>query len=177
MAMKAAPEHIAYVAPLNVGRNGKRDAMGLIDVEPRSSTYGQVVGQMDFPRNDNELHHFGWNACSACLCPQNPHPHMERRYLVVPGIGSSRIHILDTKADHNHPKIVKVIEPEEFIKKTGYTSPPAIHCGPDGIYGSALGSASGDGPGGIFLMDANTFELKGPWEKEGTPHETEIHVR
>jgi hypothetical protein len=95
----------------------------------------------------------------ACLCPQAPHPHMERRYLVVPGIGSSRIHVLDTKADPNHPKIVKVIEPEEFIKKTGYTSPHTIHCGPDGVYGSALGSASGDGPGGIFLMDAETFEL------------------
>ena len=94
---------------------------------------------------------------------------MERRYLIVPGIGSSRIHILDTKADPKHPKIVKVIEPEEFIKKTGYTSPHTIHCGPNGIYGSALGSASGDGPGGIFLMDANTFELKGPWEKKRGP--------
>ena len=169
MAMKAAPEHIAYVSLLNVGKNGKHDAMGVIDVDPHSTTYGQFVGQVDFPGNDNELHHFGWNACSACLCPQNPHPHMERRYLIVPGIGSSRIHILDTKAGHNHPKIVKVIEPEEFIKKTGYTSPHTIHCGPDGIYGSALGSASGDGPGGIFLMDANTFELKGPWEKERGP--------
>ena len=169
MAMKAAPERIAYVALLNVGKNGKRDAMGVIDVDPRSSTYGQFVGQVDFPNDDNELHHFGWNACSACLCPQAPHPHMERRYLIVPGIGSSRIHILDTKADPNHPKIVKVIEPEEFIKKTGYTSPHTIHCGPDGIYGSALGSASGDGPGGIFLMDANTFELKGPWEKDRGP--------
>src|SRR2546429_5537625 len=63
---------------------------------------------------------------------------MERRYLIVPGIGSSRIHILDTKADPKHPKIVKVIETEEFIKKTGYTSPHTIHCGPDAIYGSAL---------------------------------------
>ena len=93
----------------------------------------------------------------------------DSRYLIVPGIGSSRIHILDTKADPKHPKIVKVIEPEEFIRKTGYTSPHTIHCGPDGIYGSALGSASGDGPGGIFLMDADTFELKGPWEKEHGP--------
>ena len=142
MAMQAAPERIAYVALLNVGKNGKRDAMGVINVDPRSPAYGQFVGQVDFPNDDNELHHFGWNACSACLCPQAPHPHMERRYLVVPGIGSSRIHILDTKADPNHPKIVKVIEPEEFIKKTGYTSPHTIHCGPDGIYGSALGSAS-----------------------------------
>jgi 56kDa selenium binding protein (SBP56) len=54
---------------------------------------------------------------------------------------------------------VKVIEPEEFINKTGYTSPHTIHCGLDGVYGSALGSASGEGPGGIFRMDANTFEL------------------
>ena len=99
MAMKAAPEHIAYVCLLNVGKNGKHDAMGVIDVEPQSPTYGQLVSQVDFPGNDNELHRFGWNACSACLCPQNPHPHMERRYLIVPGIGSSRIHILDTKAD------------------------------------------------------------------------------
>jgi len=84
----------------------------------------------------------------------------------VPGIGSSRIYILDTKPDPKQPKIVKVIEPEEFIKKTGYTSPHTIHCGPDCIYGSALGSANGDGPGGIFLMDANTFELKGQWEQD-----------
>jgi methanethiol oxidase len=169
VAMKAAPEQIAYVALLNVGKNGKRDAMGVIDLEPRSSTFGQLLGQVDFPGGDNELHHFGWNACSACLCPQAPHPHMERRYLIVPGIGSSRIHILDTKADPKHPKIVKVIETEEFIKKTGYTSPHTIHCGPDAIYGSALGSASGDGPGGIFLMDPNSFELKGPWEKDHGP--------
>ena len=41
----------------------------------------------------DELHHFGWNACSSCLCPYVPHPHMERRYLIVPGLRSSRIHI------------------------------------------------------------------------------------
>ena len=94
MAMKAERERLAYVALLNVNANGgttgKRDAMGVIDLDPNSGDYGKLVGQTDFPNDDNELHHFGWNACSACLCPQNPHPHMERRYLVVPGIGSSR---------------------------------------------------------------------------------------
>jgi methanethiol oxidase len=171
MAMQAPPERLAYVALLNVGNKSARDAIGVIDVDPNSSGYGRIVGQVDFPRGDNELHHFGWNACSACLCPQAPHAHMERRYLVVPGIGSSRIHILDTKENPKQPKIVKVIEPEEFIKKTGYTSPHTIHCGPDGVYGSALGSATGDGPGGIFLMDANTFELKGPWEVDRGPQQ------
>ena len=57
MAMQAAPERIAYVALLNVGKNGKRDAMGVIDVDPSSPTYGQFVGQVDFPNGDNELHH------------------------------------------------------------------------------------------------------------------------
>jgi len=171
MAMKAPPERLAYVALLNVGKTGKKDAMGVVDLDPNSSEYGRLVGQVDFPHDDNELHHFGWNACSACLCPQNPHPHMERRYLIVPGIRSSRIHILDTKPNPRQPKIVKVIEPEEFIKKTGYTAPHTFHCGPDGVYGSALGSPSGDGPGGIFLMDAETFELKGPWEQDRGPQQ------
>lgn len=171
MAMQAPPEQLAYVALLNVGNNGKSDALGVIDVDATSPEYGRLVGQVNFPGNDNELHHFGWNACSACLCPQTPHPHMQRRYLIVPGISSSRMHILDTKDNPRQPKIVKVIEPEEFIRKTGYTAPHTIHCGPEGVYGSALGSATGDGPGGIFLMDANTFELKGPWEKDRGPQQ------
>jgi hypothetical protein len=34
----------------------------------------------------DELHNFGWNACSSALCPWAPPPHVERRYLVVPGL-------------------------------------------------------------------------------------------
>ena len=99
MAMQAPAERLAYVTMLNVDKNGRHDAMGVVDLDPASTSYGQLVGQMELPNGDNELHHFGWNACSACLCPQAAHPHMERRYLIVPGIGSSRIHILDTKPD------------------------------------------------------------------------------
>src|SRR6476660_6927485 len=119
MAMQAPPESLAYVALLNVGNNGQKDAMGVVDLDPGSSSYGRLIGQVNFSGGDNELHHFGWNACSACLCPQAPHAHMERRYLIVPGIGSSRFHILDTKEHPRQPTIVKVIEPEEFIQKTG----------------------------------------------------------
>ena len=66
----------------------------------------------------------------------------------MPGLRSSRIHILDTKPDPRHPKIVKVIEPEEIAEKTGYTRPHTIHCGPEGIYVAALGNAEGKAPGG-----------------------------
>lgn len=92
----------------------------------------------------------GWNACSSCLCPNAPHAHMQRRYLIVPGMRSSRIHILDTAADPRQPKLVKVIEAEEVIRKTGYSRPHTAHCGPDGIYVNALGDSEANGPGGIF---------------------------
>ena len=169
LAMQAAPERIAYVSLLNVGRNGKRDAMGVINVDPSSSAYGQLVGQVDFPNGDNELHHFGWNACSAHLCPHAAHPHVERRYLIVPGINSSRIHIIDTKPDPRNPKIVKVIEPETLAARTGYASPHTIHCGPDGILVSALGAPDGGGPGGLFVMDHESFDVLGKWELDRGP--------
>jgi selenium-binding protein 1 len=169
MAMQAPPEKLAFVAILNVGNGNGKDALGVVDTKQGSPTYGQIVGKLELPHGDNELHHFGWNACSSCLCPYAPHPHMERRYLIVPGIGSSRLHIIDTKPDPKQPKIVKIIEPEEFIEKTGYTSPHTIHCGPAGIYGSALGSADGNGPGGIFVMDPDSFDVLGQWEIDRGP--------
>jgi selenium-binding protein 1 len=119
MAMEAPAEKLAYVAMVNGKNNGRPDAMGVVDVDPASSGYGNLVGQVDMPHAGDELHHFGWNACSACLCPHAAHPHVERRYLVVPGIHSSRIHILDTKPDPRKPQIVKVIEPETLAARTG----------------------------------------------------------
>ena len=57
-----------------------------MDLDSASSGYGRIVGQLDMPNVGDELHHFGLNACSACLCPYAPHPLVERRYLIVPGI-------------------------------------------------------------------------------------------
>ena len=168
MAMEAPAEKLAYVAMLNPTRKGP-DAMGVIDVDEESKSYGRIVGRVDMPNAGDELHHFGWNACSSCLCPYSPHPHMERRYLVVPGLRSSRIHILDTKADPRNPKLVKVIEPETVTSRTGYSRPHTVHCGPEGIYMNALGSPSGDGPGGIFVLDGETFDVRGTWEIDRGP--------
>ena len=164
LAAEAPEEKLAYVALLNV--NGGRDAMGVVDVDPASQDYGRLVGRTEMPETGDELHHFGWNACSSHLCPWAPHAHVERRYLIVPGIHSSKIHVLDTKPDPTRPRIVKVIERDELVAKTGYTAPHTVHCGPDGIYLSALGDAAGDGPGGLFVMDHESFELRGAWEKD-----------
>src|SRR3546814_11252881 len=97
---------------LNVESEPRPDALAVVDVDPASSKYAQIVGRVDMPEAGDELHHFGWNACSSALCPYAPHPHIERRYLIVPGLRSSRIHIVDTKPNPRKPRIVTVIEPE-----------------------------------------------------------------
>ena len=168
LAGRAPAEKLAYVAEFDPGRK-RPDRIAVVDVDPASSSHATVVGRVAMPTAGDELHHFGWNACSSSLCPNAPHPHLERRYLVVPGIRSSRIHILDTKPDPMKPKVVKVIEPAEIADRTGYTRPHTVHCGPDGIYVSALGSADGKGPGGVFLMDHDSFEVRGRWEVERGP--------
>ena len=169
LAMEAPAEKLAYVAMLNASGTQRPDALAVVDVDPQSTGYGHIVGQLDMPNAADELHHFGWNACSASLCPYAPHPHIERRYLIVPGINSSRIHIVDTKPDPKKPEIVKVIEPETLADRTGYASPHTIHCGPEGIYSSALGAPNGDGPGGIFVIDHDSFDILGKWELERGP--------
>ncbi|SDR40265.1 selenium-binding protein 1 [Rhizobiales bacterium GAS191] len=170
MAMKAPPEKLAYVAAFDPDRR-KPDAIAVVDVDPQSPAYSSIVGTVEMPNIGDELHHFGWNACSSCLCPNAPHPHMERRYLIVPGLRSSRIHVLDTKPDPRKPKIVKVISPEDIAEKTGYTRAHTVHCGPGGIYVSALGNAEGKAPGGIFVMDQESFEPLGRWEVDRGPQQ------
>jgi selenium-binding protein 1 len=168
LAAQAPAEKLAYVVTINP--EGRRpDALVVVDLDPASRSYAQVVGRVEMPNVGDELHHFGWNACSSALCPYAPHPHIERRYLIVPGLRSSRIHIFDTKPDPRKPRLVKTIEPDELMAKTGYSRPHTVHCGPEGIYMSALGDEKGDGPGGIFILDHDTFAVKGRWELDRGP--------
>ncbi len=168
LAGQAPPETHAFVACFDP--EAKRpDAITVVDTDPASPTYGSVVGSVEMPFVGDELHHFGWNACSSALCPTSPHPHLERRYLVVPALRSSRIYIIDTKPDPRHPKIVKVLEPEELGKRAGYSRPHTVHCGPEGLYLACLGGYEEEGPGGIALLDHESFDVRGRWEVDRGP--------
>ena len=68
--------------------------------------------------------------------------------------------------------MIKTIEPEELLRKTGYSRPHTVHCGPEGIYICTLGGGGSDGtqgPPGIFIMDCETFEIRGKWEIDRGP--------
>ena len=103
----------------------------------------------------------GTAARSACHGP-------DRSHLILPGFRSSRIHVVNVADDPRRPRIEKVIEPEEVVRKTGYTRPHTAHCMPGGnVVVSMLGDAEGNGAGGFAMLDAETFELKGRWENGG----------
>jgi methanethiol oxidase len=170
-AMQAAPERYGYVAYLNVD-NGNPDGLAVVDLDENSPTFSHIINRLELPNIGDELHHFGWNACSSALCPSSAHPHLERRYLIVPTLRTSRIYIVDTKPDPLQPKIVKIIEGKEVAECAGYSRLHTVHCGPDAIYVNAMGGTNnGDGPGGILLLDHFDFRVLGPWEIDRGPQE------
>ncbi|WP_045836523.1 selenium-binding protein SBP56-related protein [Hyphomicrobium sp. 99] len=171
LASEAPPEKFAYTLLLS-GDFSKPDALAIVDVDPASAQYGKIVHTVTMPNKGDEFHHFGWNACSSALSPLSGHAFIERRYLIIPGLRSSRLYIIDTKPHPTQAKIHKIIEPEEIFHKTGYSRPHTVHCGPDGIYVSTLGGAGPDGtdgPPGIFILDCETFDVLGRWEIDRGP--------
>ncbi len=154
-AIQAEPEKILYTVALYTGTGIREpDYLATVDVDPASPTYSQVIHRLPMPNLGDELHHFGWNACSSC----HADPSKTRRFLIVPGFRSGRIHIIDT-ADPKAPQIYKVIEPEEIQEKANLSAPHTVHCLEDGtVMISMLGDAQGNSPGGFLLLDEN-FEV------------------
>jgi selenium-binding protein 1 len=105
--------------------------MTVIDVTPNSEAYGQVVGWTDVPGVGDELHHFGWNACSSALKHEGHDlDGIARRYLLVPGLRSSNIHVLDTQPDPRNPRLMKTIRRRPQRIDLGAQHPMALEVRP-----------------------------------------------
>ncbi|MGW5643552.1 selenium-binding protein SBP56-related protein [Saccharopolyspora sp. NPDC003752] len=169
-AIAAPAERLAYVVAFD--RSGQQpDALTVVDTDPGSASFGRVVGWADLPTRGDELHHFGWNACSSAFAHSGHHTDgLQRRYLLLPGLRSSNVHIYDTHPDPRQPRLVRTVTAEELATGAGYSRPHTLHCGPDGIYLSCLGGANGDdGPGGIAVLDHDTFDVVRAWETDRGP--------
>ena len=164
-AQRSPPEKLLYATALYVGSDDRQpDYLATVDVDRDSPTYSQVVHRLPMPQPGDELHHFGWNACSSC----HGDAEKSRRYLVLPGLLSGRIHIVDA-ADPARPKLHRIIEPAEIVSKTDLSAPHTVHCLPGGeIMLSMLGDGHGNAPGGFLLLDQD-FQIAGRWENPRRP--------
>lgn len=111
LAMEAPVETLAYTLMLSPDGT-EPDGLAVVDVDPQSATYGTIVHHVLMPNLGDEFHHFGWNACSSALSPLTGHAFLERRYLIVPGIRSSRIYIIDIKGGPKAAKLHRSSRPK-----------------------------------------------------------------
>lgn len=161
-AIQSPPEKQLYVVGLHTGTEvNEPDFLATIDTDPASTSYGQITHRLPMTHIGDELHHYGWSACSSCHGDANK----PRRYLVIPGLRSSRIYVVDT-VDPARPSLHHVIEPDEIHRKTNLSAPHTVHCLDDGsVMISMLGDAKGNAPGGFLLLD-EWFNVVGKWEND-----------
>ena len=132
------PDPSFYPSPGSAAAGAAGDARLRGDAQ-----HGQLTGRDRRARPRGRLGHLRQSS-AASTCPTSatscttsagtparprcargpPHPHVERRYLLVPGLRSSRIHVLDVKDDPRSPKLVKVIEAEEIATQGRLQPPP-----------------------------------------------------
>ena len=113
-AMQAPREKLLYTIAIYTGTGiQKPDYLATIDNDPDSPTYSQVISRCEVPGIGDELHHMGWNACSSCFDDAS----MARKYLLVPGVRSSNIHIIDCATDPRNPTLFKVIDGADIKAK------------------------------------------------------------
>ncbi|NXY12248.1 SBP1 oxidase, partial [Pteruthius melanotis] len=118
---------------------GIPDFLATVDVDPSSPHYCQVIHRLPMPFVGDELHHSGWNACSSC----HGDPTKSRRFLVLPGLVSSRIYIVDVATEPRAPRLHKLYK---YLQTQ--------------IFREFF-------PGSFILLDGETFEVKGNWERGG----------
>uniref|UniRef100_T1IVY0 Methanethiol oxidase n=1 Tax=Strigamia maritima TaxID=126957 RepID=T1IVY0_STRMM len=162
-AMKGPKEKIIYLPCINPeDKKTFPDYLATVDVDPDSVTYSQVIHRLPMLNIGDELHHSGWNACSGCFGDKTKC----RDRLIMPCLNSDRIYIIDTKTNPKAPSIFKVMEPE-VLHACNLGAPHTTHCLPTGdVMISTMGDKDGNSKGSFVLLDGNTFEFKGNWEKE-----------
>ena len=137
MAMQAPAETLAYVALLNPDPTAS-DALAVLDVDP-ASRLRRADRAREHARRRRRAAPLRMERVQLVPVPELAAPAHAAALLVVPGMV-----VADSHSGHGarprQPRLVKVIEADEVIRKTGL--PPATaHCGPDGIYINALGNA------------------------------------
>ncbi|KRX10011.1 hypothetical protein PPERSA_08414 [Pseudocohnilembus persalinus] len=156
-------EELLYTVALPVDLN-KPDHLVTIDVNPKSPTYCKVIGQLPMPHVGDELHHTGWNACISCKGDQS----LKHKYLILPSMVSGNIYVVDVLTDPKNPKLHKEISGELIKEKVSGSYPHTSHCLPNGdVMISLMGGKNKDGRGGFLILDGETFDIKGRWEKAG----------
>jgi selenium-binding protein 1 len=133
-------ETYLYVGCVNVGDQDP-DFMLVVGANPDDpDTYGKIVHRVDMPELGDEIHHYGFNVFQTRM--------------LIPGLFSNRIHILDVETDPARPALLSY--KEDLATLSGYSVPHTVIGLPDGGYLLTMigNSTDGGAPGGMVHLDA-----------------------
>ncbi len=122
-------EDYVYVWTLGVeGLGDGSDKLVTIDVNPKSKTYGKVMGSVAVGTR-GEAHHMGFTD--------------DRRFIWAGGLADSKIYVFDIATDPAKPKLVKTIA--DLADKTGYLGPHTYYALPGRMLVQALSNTKDKG--------------------------------
>ena len=122
-------EDYVYVWALGVdGVGDGSDKLVTIDVNPKSKTYGKVLGSASVGGR-GEAHHMGFTD--------------DRRFIWAGGLSEPKIYVFDIATDPAKPKLVKTIG--DMADKTGYLGPHTYYALPGRMLVQALSNTRDKG--------------------------------
>jgi len=122
-------EDFVYVWTLGVeGVGDGSDKLVTIDVNPKSKSYGKVLGLVSVGTR-GEAHHMGFTD--------------DRRFIWAGGLASPTIYVFDIATDPGKPKLVKRIT--DMADKSGYLGPHTYYAMPGRMLVQALSNTKDKG--------------------------------
>ena len=120
-AMAAPKEKFLFVTCSSSGMDTwEPDYLATVSVDKSSLDYSSIVSRVCMPVVGDELFRFGWNVCSSS------HKKLSRRqFLVLPGMQSGRINIVDVEVPLTHQEIVGNHDPSNWTQQTGVADQPS----------------------------------------------------
>jgi selenium-binding protein 1 len=140
-------EKFIYVVATD-GSGDNPDFLAPIGTDPdEKDKYGRIFARLDMPNVDDELHHFGYS--------------LDQDRLIIPGLFSNRIHVVDLTPNPKKPQLAAVYE--DLIADSGYIVPHTVIAMPDNrVMVTMIGAYSETtGPGGVVLLDDRSGEFAG----------------
>jgi methanethiol oxidase len=103
------------------------DFIAVVDADPHSPTFGQIVGTAPTGSTANEAHHFGYTE------------HADR--IVAGGMFSSQLFLFDVGEDPRRLTLARTVD----LRRTGFSGPHTAYAVPGGLLVTMMGGANGAG--------------------------------
>ncbi len=127
-------ETILYVWTRD-GDGADSDFLTVVDVDPESETYGQIIATEPTNVAATEAHHFGYT--------------VNTDRIFGAGMFSNQLFIYDVETDPKNPALVNTVD----LDVTGHSGPHTMYAVPGGVLLAMLGAVDGGGPGALVLVD------------------------